>query len=191
MRLTNTAAKKPQSPATMSKLVAAISAADANPTDVASTLLRHIQAINQPKPGSTWRPENGLKVRYGVKLAFPNRTLNFAPASKAAQAAAIEAGEPIPAPMYRAYEACAKIANAIAERDGREGEAPFGAAESDGKAVFDALCDAGVFEACGYAYPDGSGKASIRFAGEGGKRTVTAKRPGIGENITTLDDLGL
>ena len=176
MRLTNTAkttsATKLQSPETMARLLTAISSPESGPALVASALLRHVQAITPVKPGSTWHPTRGLKVRYGVTLEFPSTTMKIA-ATKGASPA-----------LYRAYEECARIANLIAARENRP--IAFGEAESNGRLVFDAMVEEGTFEACGYEYPDGSGRASIRFAGEGSATGVTRAPATL-----SLDDLGI
>jgi hypothetical protein len=125
----------------MTELIEAIRSPEAGPQVLATALLRYVQASATPKEGSSWTPEAGIRVRYGVKLHFPKRTVAFK-AVKGVEKAA----------MHRAYEYCAGLAAKL-------GNTHYGDAELDGPAVFDALVEAKVFETCGY------NGGSIRFAG--------------------------
>lgn len=141
-------------------LIEAIKAPESGPQVVAEALLRYVQSATPVKEGSTWRPEAGIRVRYGVKLHFPKRTVKFN-AVKGVETAA----------LHRAYEYCAKLAQKL-------GNEAFGEAELNGEAVFNALVDAHVFELCGY------NGGSVRFAGY-----KAASKAGVTEAPTDLAEL--
>ena len=124
---------------TQDALVAAIKAEDSNPRDIATAMLRHIMASTPVKEGSSWRPEAGLKVRFSQKLQFPKGVAKFN---------AVKDGT---APMYRAYEYCAKLAAKLNPEHWDD-------SQLQGEAIFDALVEEGTLKRCGY------NGGSIRFA---------------------------